>query len=139
MNRLWNYLKDNWQLSGLSGSHAPAWEPSLDAPASRIFPGSHAPAWEPSLDAPAFPWFLVPTRRRGNAFLRCRHRGPQARKDGTLARQNWIPTPARGNQKINDLRVSTTLMYNDERRRVGTRNPFFGFFRAIHSCLKWRG
>ena len=44
--------------------------------------------------------FLVPTRRRGNAFSTCQHRGPQAHKDGTLARPESVPTPARGNQKV---------------------------------------
>jgi hypothetical protein len=32
------------------------------------FSGSHAPAWEPIPDAPASRLFLVPTRRRGNRF-----------------------------------------------------------------------
>jgi hypothetical protein len=68
---------------GFSGSHALAWEPSSDAPASsflvptrwrgnpvptrqrQVFSGSHALAWEPSSDAPASS-FLVPTRWRGN-------------------------------------------------------------------------
>jgi len=41
--------------------------------------------------------FLVPTRRRGNAVPTRQRRGPQ---DGTLARPESVPTPARGNQKI---------------------------------------
>jgi len=55
--------------------------------------------------------FLVPTRRRGNAVPTRQRRGPQARKDGTLARPKSVPTPARGNQK---------------RRRVGTRKSQIG-------------
>ena len=40
--------------------------------------------------------FLVPTRWRWNAVST---RLQSARKDGTLARPDWVPTPARGNQK----------------------------------------
>ena len=43
--------------------------------------------------------FLVPTRRRGNAFPTRQRRGLLAYKYWTLARPQWVPTPARGNQK----------------------------------------
>jgi len=39
---------------------------------------------------------LVPTRQRGNAVTTRQRRGFY---HGTLARPEWVPTPARGNQK----------------------------------------
>jgi len=36
-----------------------------------------------------------------------------ARKDGTLARPELVPTPARGNQKINGLRRGNPLWLPD--------------------------
>jgi len=56
------------------------------------FSRSHALAWERI--------FLVPTRWRGNAFSLLQQNGQQARKYGTLAHPEPVPTPARGNQKI---------------------------------------
>jgi len=50
-------------------------------------------------------FFLVPTRWRGNELATRQRRVTP--KDWTLARPEWVPTPARGNQK--------------KRRRVGTR------------------
>jgi hypothetical protein len=41
-------------------------------------------------------FFLVPTRRRGNRFSTRQRR---ADRNGTLARPEWVPTPASGNQK----------------------------------------
>jgi len=62
--------------------------------------------------------FLVPTRRRGNAFLTRQRRGAQAHKNGTLLLPKSVPTPARGNQKkTGRWRVETGF----PRRRVGTR------------------
>jgi hypothetical protein len=43
--------------------------------------------------------FLVPTRWRGNAFATRQRRCLSAPKHGTSARPEWIPTPARGNQR----------------------------------------
>ncbi|KHD07771.1 hypothetical protein PN36_11320 [Candidatus Thiomargarita nelsonii] len=40
--------------------------------------------------------FLVPTRQRGNSFTDA----PASRIHSTLARRDWIPTPARGNLPI---------------------------------------
>jgi len=80
-------------------------------PRAFVFSRSHAPLF-----------FLVPTRRRGNAFSTPQCRGPQARKDGMLARPESVPTPARGNQKkMGRWRVPNRF----PRRRVGTRNPAY--------------
>jgi len=46
--------------------------------------------------------FLVPTRWRGNPFptrQRLVFAGGLERENGTLARPEWVTTPARGNQK----------------------------------------
>jgi hypothetical protein len=92
------------------------------------FSGSHAPAWEPIPDAPASRLFLVPTRRRGNRF-RTRQRPvffwfPRAGVGtdsgrasvpslwacgpATLARRECVPTPARGNEKCSGSRRALT-------------------------------
>jgi hypothetical protein len=41
-------------------------------------------------------FLLVPTRQRGNPFSTRQRRCSQ---EGTLARPDWVPTLARGNQK----------------------------------------
>jgi len=87
--------------SDFSRSHAPAWERILevtakraqahkkrDAGASEI--GSHAGAWEPE------------KKRDAGASGIGSHAGAwEPEKNGTLARPESVPTPARGNQKNN--------------------------------------
>ena len=52
--------------------------------------------------------FLVPTRQRGNPFSTRQRRCSQ---EGTLARPDWVPTLARGNQKNRPLFGLIILAY----------------------------
>jgi hypothetical protein len=113
----------------ISRSHAPAWERILDVPTSRGRKPTKTGRWRVRN---RFPRRRVGTRKRRDAGASGigSHAGAwEPEKDGTLARPESVPTPARGNQKkTGRWRVRNWF----PRRRVGTRkhpthlrgNPF---------------
>jgi len=54
--------------------------------------------------------------------MQSRRASVAACQHGTLARPDWVPTPLL-REPENNLRVSKTLVYNDERFAKGTSKP----------------
>jgi len=87
--------------------------------------GYHASAWEPEHGLPRqrahrytqefkclilLNFYLVPTRRRGNALTTRQRRDFSAHKHTTLARREWVTTPARGNQNKPEQRSLISII-----------------------------
>jgi hypothetical protein len=63
--------------------------------------------------------FLVPTRWRGNAFSTRQRRVTY--RDWTLARPEWVPTPARENQKYSTHKEDHSPEPKYFRSKIGSR------------------
>jgi len=98
-----------------SRSHAPAWERILVAKASQSTSSQRRDAGASRLDSHAGAWEPEKRRDAGASRLDSHAGAWEPEKEGTLARPDWIPTPARGNQKF---------MFHRFHRWLFTFNPF---------------